>query len=84
MCIAIPADLVDVVPGALPMARLRQGRRPAACCLAYVPEAEVGDFVLVQNGFAVERLDAEAAAASLAALAELGYFPQGSEHSRES
>jgi hydrogenase expression/formation protein HypC len=72
MCFAVPARIVEVIPGTMPMARLEDGVRPPTCCLAYVPEAGVGDYVLVQRGFAVEVLDAETAAASLAAFAELG------------
>jgi hydrogenase expression/formation protein HypC len=71
MCIARPARIVEITPGPLPMARLEPGSKPPTCCLAYVPGAAVGDHVLVQHGFAVERLDPEAAAASLAAFAEL-------------
>jgi hydrogenase expression/formation protein HypC len=69
MCVSVPVRIAEVTPGALPMARLDGG---VTCCLAYVPEARVGDFVLVQQGFAVEVLDPESAALSLAAFAELG------------
>jgi len=72
MCVAVPSPIVEITPGPLPMARVRHGGRLLDCCLAYVPEAQVGDYVLVQNGFAVELLDATAAAESLAAFAELG------------
>ncbi|MDR1428138.1 MAG: HypC/HybG/HupF family hydrogenase formation chaperone [Bifidobacteriaceae bacterium] len=72
MCFAIPARIEEILPGPLPLARLQDGVEPPTCCLAYVPEAKVGDYVLVQNGFAVTCLDAAAAAASLAAFAELG------------
>jgi hydrogenase expression/formation protein HypC len=44
--------------------------RPA--CLAYVPEAQVGDYVLVHVGFAISRIDEEVARETYAALAELG------------
>jgi hydrogenase expression/formation protein HypC len=54
------------------MARLSQGTKHIECCLAYLPQAVVGDYVLVQHGFAVELLDPAAAAASLAAFAQLG------------
>ncbi|MDR1293449.1 MAG: HypC/HybG/HupF family hydrogenase formation chaperone [Bifidobacteriaceae bacterium] len=72
MCFAIPAQIVEIIPGALPMARFGEGVRPERCCLAYVPQARVGDYVLVQRGFAVEVLDAQAAAESLEAFAQLG------------
>jgi hydrogenase expression/formation protein HypC len=53
------------------MARLQHEDKEVQCCLAYVPEASAGDYVLVQHGFAIELLDPESAAASLAALEEL-------------
>ena len=72
MCLSVPARVVDITPGVLPMAHLDHGGHLIECCLAYVPEATVGDYVLTQNGFAVELMDAQAAAESLAAFAELG------------
>jgi len=39
--------------------------------LALVPEAEVGDYVIVHVGFAISRLDEEAARRTLETYAEL-------------
>lgn len=79
MCVAIPARIMEITDGALPTARVDLAGRLEQCCLAYVPSAVVGDHVLVQNGFAVELLDPEAAALSLAAFVELGLLsPPGS------
>jgi hydrogenase expression/formation protein HypC len=75
MCIAIPARIVEIIPGPLPQARLEQSGRSLQCCLAYVPEASIGDYVLVQNGFAIEAMDAKSAAESLTAFATLGFSP---------
>lgn len=72
MCVAIPSLIVEITGDALPMAMVDVNGRAATCCLGYVPEARVGDFVLVQNGFAVTVLDPQAAADSLAAFADLG------------
>nr|NLI51136.1 HypC/HybG/HupF family hydrogenase formation chaperone [Propionibacterium sp.] len=72
MCVGFPLRIVAITPGDLPMATLDAAGRSASCCLAYVPDARVGDYVLVQGGFAAVLLDAEAAAESLAAFAELG------------
>ncbi|MEA5153745.1 HypC/HybG/HupF family hydrogenase formation chaperone [Raineyella sp.] len=69
---SVPSRIVRITPGVLPMADVRVADREVSCCLAYVPEAEVGDFVLVQNGFAIELLDPESAAQSWRAFAELG------------
>lgn len=73
MCVGVPSTIVAITgDGALRMARIDVAGRPADVSLAYVPEAEVGDFVLVQGGFAVTILDAQSAAESLAAFSELG------------
>lgn len=72
MCVGIPARILEITAGALPMARIDLAGRIEECCLAYVPQAAVGDHVLVQNGFAIDLLDPEAAAQSFAAFVELG------------
>ncbi|QAY64139.1 HypC/HybG/HupF family hydrogenase formation chaperone [Xylanimonas allomyrinae] len=72
MCVAIPARITQITPGELPMALVDVAGRCEPCCLAYHRDAVVGDYVLVQNGFAVSLLDPQAAAESLAAFAELG------------
>jgi hydrogenase expression/formation protein HypC len=41
-------------------------------CLEYVPEVEVGQYVIVHAGFAISRLDEVEAARVFEALAELG------------
>jgi hydrogenase expression/formation protein HypC len=40
--------------------------------LAYVPEAQVGDYVLVHVGFAISRIDEREAARTFAYLERLG------------
>ncbi|MDR1825838.1 MAG: HypC/HybG/HupF family hydrogenase formation chaperone [Bifidobacteriaceae bacterium] len=77
MCVAIPARITAIRPGPLPMAETDQAGATVTCCLAYVPEAQVGDYVLIQQHFAVQVLDAASAALSLAAFAELGYPVEG-------
>lgn len=79
MCVSIPARIVRITGGPLPMAGIDVAGRAQECCLAYLPDAAVGDHVLVQNGFAIELLDPRAAAESLAAFAELGLLPDGGE-----
>jgi hydrogenase expression/formation protein HypC len=72
MCVGIPAKIIAITPGILPMARVLLNGEELDCQLAYFPEAEIGDYVLVQNGFVMDVLDPQAAADSLAAFAELG------------
>ena len=71
MCLAFPVPVLDIGPGPMPMGHVRHAGASLSCCFAYLPEAKVGDYVLVQNGFAVELLDATSASESLAAFAEL-------------
>lgn len=72
MCVVIPARITDITGDVLAMATIDVAGRSMECCLAYVPGAAVGDYVLVQNRFAIELLTAEAAKESLAAFADLG------------
>jgi hydrogenase expression/formation protein HypC len=48
-------------------------------CLAYVPEAEVGDYVIVHVGFAISRVDEEEAQQTFQLLAEAGILEQEME-----
>lgn len=72
MCVGVPSKILAIAPGPLPLARIDVAGREQDACLAYLPEARVGDYVLVQSGFAVTLLTPEEAAESLATWAELG------------
>jgi len=64
--------VVDVhEANALPMARIDYGGIVKEACLAYVPQAQPGDYVIVHVGFAISLLDEEEALATLAALREV-------------
>jgi hydrogenase expression/formation protein HypC len=73
MCLAVPGKILSV-SGEEPLARSARvsfGGAVREVNLAYVPEAQVGDYVLVHVGFAIARLDEAEAARTLAALEEL-------------
>ncbi len=72
MCLALPGRIIERVegPGALPFAKVAFGSVAREVCLAYTPEAQVGDYVIVHVGFAIQRLDEEAAERTLALLEE--------------
>jgi hydrogenase expression/formation protein HypC len=73
MCLAVPGRVVEILEeGDLRTARVDFGGVMRQACLAYVPEAQVGDYVLVHVGFAISRIDEEAARETFATLAELG------------
>lgn len=74
MCLAIPGRILSIT-GETPL--LREGRVDFGglikdVTLTFVPEATVGDHVLVHVGVAIAVIDAAAAAATLAELAALG------------
>jgi len=71
VCLAIPGEIRTIADDELRTARVAFGAVMKDVCLAYVPEARVGDFVIVHAGFAISRLDRDAAARTLAYLAEL-------------
>jgi hydrogenase expression/formation protein HypC len=54
------------------MGRVAFGKTVKEVCLAYVPEAQPGDFVVVHAGFAISRVDPEGARRVFAYLEELG------------
>jgi hydrogenase expression/formation protein HypC len=64
MCLAVPGKITDLddSPGPLACAKVDFGGIVKKVNLAFVPEAAVGDYVLVHVGFAIARVDeAEAA-----------------------
>ncbi len=74
MCLAIPGLILERTdgPGGLPFARVRFGTVTREVCLAYVPDAAPGQYVIVHVGFAIQRLDEEAARRTLALFEEAG------------
>lgn len=73
MCLAVPGRVVEITgEGELRMGRVDFSGVKREACLAYTPEVQVGDYVLVHVGFAISRIDEQAAHETLAALAEIG------------
>jgi hydrogenase expression/formation protein HypC len=59
MCLAIPGKITTIT-GDEPLSRMGKvdfGGILKEASLAYVPEAKVGDYVIVHVGFAISRLD---------------------------
>lgn len=73
MCLAVPGKVVEIEgDGELRMGKVDFSGVQRQACLAYVPEVQVGDYVLVHVGFAISRVDEAAAHETLAALKEMG------------
>ncbi len=80
MCLGIPGKIIEIHETAgLRMGRIDYGGVIKEACLAYVPEAAIGDYVLVHAGFALNVLAPDEAEETLKVFRELEEFePKGS------
>jgi len=77
MCLGIPGEILQTFDaGGLKMARVRFGGIVRQACLDLVPDAEVGDYVVVHVGFAISKLNAEEAARAYRLLEEMGQLSE--------
>ena len=73
MCLAVPGRLIDAENiGESRIGKVQFGGITRQAYLDFVPEAQVGDYVLVHVGFAISRLDAEEAERTYQLLDKLG------------
>jgi hydrogenase expression/formation protein HypC len=63
MCLAVPGKILDITDDGpmMRMGRVSFGGIVKQVNLAYVPEAGVGDYVIVHVGFAISTLDQQEA-----------------------
>lgn len=71
MCLGVPGRIVEVQDGLMRMGTVDVDGSTLEVCLAYVPEAELGDYVLVHAGFALTQLDEDEAHTTLELLKKL-------------
>jgi hydrogenase expression/formation protein HypC len=76
MCLGVPGKITAVENGMVRMGTVDFDGSFLEVCLAYVPEAGPGDYVLVHAGFALAQLDEEQAARTLDTLRALGDAPE--------
>lgn len=69
MCLAIPARVAEILENELAVVELGGVRKQIS--LAMVDGVAVGDYVIVHVGYAINRLDPEEAAKTLALFAEI-------------
>ena len=77
MCLALPARIVEMPEPEVAVVDMGGVRKRIS--IALVPEAKLGDFVIVHVGHAIGMLDEEEALASLALFAELAQSQTGTE-----
>lgn len=74
MCLAVPGKIISI-SGSTPLettGRVSFGGVIKEVSLAYVPEAKVGDYVIVHVGFALSIVDEAEAARVFEYLAQMG------------
>jgi hydrogenase expression/formation protein HypC len=77
MCLAVPGRILAIAEadGTL-MAEVDFGGVRKDVCLQYIPDAAVGEYVVVHVGFAIQRLDEESAKQTLLNFSLLGLLEQ--------
>jgi hydrogenase expression/formation protein HypC len=72
MCLGVPGKITSIYDkDGLRMGRIDFDGVQREACLAYVPEAVVGDYTIIHVGFALSLLSEDEAQASLAVLREI-------------
>lgn len=75
MCLGIPGCLIHTWQAeetGQPMGQVDFGGIKKEVCLSLVPEAQVGQYVMVHVGFAISRVDTAEARRTLALLKQMG------------
>jgi hydrogenase expression/formation protein HypC len=73
MCLGIPGEVLSIEQNAagIAMGKVRFGGIVREVCLAYVPDVQVGDYVIVHAGFALNKLNEEEAMEVFAMLEQI-------------
>jgi hydrogenase expression/formation protein HypC len=74
MCLGIPGEVVEILPGQGDLAKVDVGgvRRVINIGLLAAEQVEPGDWVLIHVGFALSKIDEDEAAAALSFLESIG------------
>ena len=83
MCLSLPGKILSIDDSTeLRMANVDFGGVEREVCIEWVPEAQIGDYVLAHVGTALTVLDEQSALESIAALTELSKVLEEEERSR--
>ena len=77
MCLAVPGRILSIAEvDSVPMATVDFGGVRKSVCLQYLPDAQVGEYVVVHVGFAIQSLDERSAQETLANFERLGILEE--------
>jgi hydrogenase expression/formation protein HypC len=72
MCLGVPGKIVEIYEaGGLRMGKIDFGGVTREVCLAYVPEARIGDYAIIHVGFAISLVSETEAQATLETLRDI-------------
>lgn len=72
MCLGVPGKIVEIYESnGLPMGKIDFGGVTREACLAYVPEAQIGDYTIIHVGFALHLISEQEAEETLTLLREI-------------
>ncbi|MDQ3615026.1 MAG: HypC/HybG/HupF family hydrogenase formation chaperone [Actinomycetota bacterium] len=77
MCLAVPGRVVSLEErDGTQMADVDFGGVRKDVCLEYIPDVEIGEYVVVHVGFAIQRLDEQSALETLANFGRMGILEE--------
>lgn len=77
MCLAVPGRVIALEErDGTQMAEVDFGGVRKDVCLQYIPDVQIGEYVVVHVGFAIQRLDEESAIQTLANFEKLGILEE--------
>ncbi|HWC98291.1 MAG TPA: HypC/HybG/HupF family hydrogenase formation chaperone [Candidatus Sulfopaludibacter sp.] len=77
MCLAIPGKIVEFHENqGVRMSKVDFGGITREACLEYIPDAKLGDYVMVHVGFAISKVDEDEAARTYRYLEEMGQLTE--------
>jgi len=75
MCLAIPGKVIEIDATVSPiMGKVSFGGIKKEVCLELVPEVEVGNYVIVHVGFAINMMDEDEAQETLTLIDQMNAF----------
>jgi hydrogenase expression/formation protein HypC len=80
MCLSIPAKIIEINGE---MARVKVGQTTVNASLQLLEDANVGDYVLLHTGFAIEKISEEEAMENLRLIKELQIFEEEDNESEK-
>ncbi len=74
MCLGVPGKVVDITRHevGIQMGRVQFGGIQKEVCLSFLPDIQLGDYVIVHAGFAISQVDEAEAAMTLELLRQMG------------